>query len=69
MASKTSQTADRPPDADGDLRRVSHRALAARIAARKAEIGSPELPRNAGKRRTPSKKALLKAIEAAGGKW
>lgn len=68
MASKTSQTADRP-DPDGDLRRISHRTLAARVAARKAEIGDPELPRNAGKRRTASKKALLKAIEAAGGKW
>jgi hypothetical protein len=48
---------------------VSHRTLAARIAARKAEIGNPALPRNSGKRRTASKKALLKAIEAAGGKW
>jgi hypothetical protein len=69
MASKTSQTADRPGDPDSDLRRVSHRALAARVAARKAKIGNPELPRNSGKRRTASKKALLKAIEAAGGKW
>lgn len=67
MASKTSLTTDRP--ADSDLRRVSHRTLAGRIAARKAEIGNPELPRNSGTRRTASKKALLKAIEAAGGKW
>ena len=29
----------------------------------------PELPRNSGKNRTESKKALLKAIEDAGGKW
>ncbi len=29
----------------------------------------PEMPRNAGKNRTESKKALLKAIEDAGGKW
>jgi len=69
MASRTSQTADPPADPDSDLRRVSHRTLAARIAARKAEIGNPALPRNSGKRRTASKKALLKAIEAAGGKW
>jgi hypothetical protein len=50
-------------------RRVSFPDLAARIARRKIELGNPELPRNSGKQRTESKKALLKAIEAAGGKW
>ena len=44
-------------------------ALAAKIDQRRAELGTPELPRNSGKRRTASKKALLEAIEAAGGKW
>jgi hypothetical protein len=35
-----------------------------------AKYGEPfELPRNSGIRRTESKKALLKAIEDAGGKW
>jgi hypothetical protein len=29
----------------------------------------PELPRNSGERRTESKRALLKAIKDAGGKW
>lgn len=29
----------------------------------------PDLPRNSGKNRTESKKALLKAIKDAGGKW
>jgi hypothetical protein len=43
--------------------------LGARLAARRAELGNPELPRNAGQNRTPSKRALLKAIEEAGGKW
>ncbi len=43
--------------------------LGARLARRKAELGLPELPRNSGTRRTPSKRALLKAIEDAGGKW
>ena len=43
--------------------------LGARVAARKAELGLPDLPRNTGKNRTPSKLALLKAIEGAGGKW
>lgn len=41
----------------------------ARIAQRKAALAIPDLPRNSGKRRTESKKALLKAIEDAGGKW
>lgn len=41
----------------------------ARIAARKAELGLPDPPRNAGTNRTASKRALLKAIEEAGGKW
>ncbi|MES2135798.1 MAG: hypothetical protein V4502_01895 [Pseudomonadota bacterium] len=43
--------------------------LGARIAARLAALGTPPLPRNSGNRRTASKKALLKAIKAAGGKW
>lgn len=62
MASKTSRPDDRP-------RRLSHPEFAARLAARRKELGEPELPRNSGKRRTASKKALLKAIEEAGGKW
>lgn len=43
--------------------------LGARLAKRRAALGNPELPRNSGKRRTASKKALLKAIEEVGGKW
>jgi len=43
--------------------------FAAYIARRRAETGITDLPRNAGNRRTESKRALLKAIEAAGGKW
>ena len=43
--------------------------LGTAVAQRKAQLGIPDLPRNSGKRRTASKKALLKAIEAAGGKW
>lgn len=39
------------------------------LAARRAELGNPELPRNSGTRRTASKRALLKAIEKAGGRW
>lgn len=48
---------------------VKLEALAADIERRRAETGITDLPRNTGKRRTVSKKALLAAIEAAGGKW
>jgi hypothetical protein len=48
---------------------VTLEALGRRIAERRAQLGEPEVPRNAGTRRTPSKRALLKAIEDAGGKW
>ena len=41
-----------------------------RRSAYEARNGMPfDVPRNSGKRRTPSKRALLKAIEDAGGKW
>lgn len=39
------------------------------VERRRAAAGQPELPRNSGKRRTASKRALLAAIEATGGKW
>lgn len=43
--------------------------FAAEMTRRYEAAGSPIIPRNAGNRRTPSKRALLKAIEAAGGQW
>lgn len=43
--------------------------FAADIARRREAAGNPEMPRNSGKRRTASKRALLEAIEDAGGKW
>ena len=43
--------------------------LGARVAKRKADLGLSDLPRNAGENRTASKRALLAAIERAGGKW
>jgi len=43
--------------------------LGARLSERLTALGNPSPPRNSGKRRTASKKALLKAIERAGGKW
>lgn len=50
-------------------RRLNHADVAARLAERRAALGNPELPRNAGSNRTESKRALLEAIEAAGGRW
>ena len=44
-------------------------ALAADIERRRVEGGVTELPRNSGERRTESKRALLAAIAAVGGKW
>lgn len=62
MASKTSD-----PGESGRVRRLSD--LADALARRQAEIGPVKVARNSGKRRTPSKRALLKAIEDAGGRW
>lgn len=62
MASKTSR-------ADKGEAVIRMADVGARVAKRRAELGEPELPRNAGKNRTPSKRALLKAIKDAGGKW
>jgi len=62
-------------DPDAGLRRIDMAELGARLAARRAELGltdDAELCRklrNAGNNRTESKRALLKAIEDAGGKW
>lgn len=62
MASKTSK-------GDGGEAVIRMEEFGRRIAARKAELGLPDPPRNIGKRRTASKRALLKAIENAGGRW
>ena len=43
--------------------------FAADIERRQRETGITDLPRNDGARRTASKRALLAAIERAGGKW
>lgn len=62
MASRTSKT-----ETDQPVIRMAD--LAAQIAARRAELDLPHLPRNAGHNRTESKRALLKAIKDAGGEW
>jgi hypothetical protein len=48
---------------------LSFAALSADVARRQAQFGPLTAPRNAGNRRTESKRALLKAIEELGGKW
>lgn len=60
MAFKTLKTRREP---------VTLEELGASIERRRADVGDVTVPRNAGKNRTPSKRALLKAIEDLGGKW
>lgn len=56
-----------PPDDDWPGKRIKLSDFARDLAERRAKLGEPELPHNSGKRRTPSKRALLKAIKDAGG--
>ena len=63
-----------PKIAKAELQVVPLQEFAAEVARRRADYEakyghSPEMPRNSGKRRTASKRALLKAIEEAGGRW
>ncbi len=60
MASKRSTDSGAP---------ISLDAFGRDVERRRAESGITELPRNLGTRRTDSKRALLNAIEDAGGKW
>jgi hypothetical protein len=62
MVSTTSQPPDEPAVID-------MAAFGRDLARRRAALGEPEAPRNAGDRRTASKRALLAAIEKAGGRW
>lgn len=56
------------PREPGRVRLLSD--LGREIVARRAELGdAPAAPRNDGTRRTASKRALLKVIEDAGGRW
>ncbi|SEJ81813.1 hypothetical protein SAMN05428950_103317 [Sphingomonas sp. OV641] len=53
----------------GTDRAIPLAELAADIARRREETGINAVSRNSGTRRTESKRALLKAIEDAGGRW
>lgn len=61
MASKTSRAEEEET--------VEMAAFGRELVRRREAAGNPEAPRNSGKRRTASKRALLKAIEEAGGRW
>lgn len=53
-----------------DRRAIPLDAFERDLARRRDALGGKiDMPRNSGKRRTESKKTLLKAIEDAGGKW
>lgn len=56
-------------DLKAESKAVPLAQFVADIERRRAETGMTQLPRNDGKRRTASKRALLKAIEEAGGTW
>ena len=48
---------------------VAFEEFAADIARRRDAAGDPDMPRNSGTRRTPAKRALLKAIMETGKRW
>lgn len=48
---------------------VTLEALGAAVYRRRVVVGDVQVPRNSGANRTPSKRAVLKAIKDAGGEW
>lgn len=56
-----------PADAEGQA--VDMTPIGRDLMRRRAALGHLDIPRNSGKRRTASKRALLKEIEKAGGRW
>ena len=62
MASTTFPLADEP-----DV--IDMATFGRDLARRRAALGEPIMPRNAGNRRTDSKRALLAAIEKTGKRW
>ena len=63
MVSKTS------PLEGADEQAIDMAEFGRELLLRRAALGNPELPRNSGKRRTVSKRALLAEIDKAGGRW
>jgi hypothetical protein len=52
-----------------DTKTVTLEEFGRDVARRLEAAGELQIPRNVGTRRTASKRALLKAIEAVAGKW
>lgn len=69
MASKRLKAEESLAEKQWNGRRVDFPAFSDALSKRRTELGNPELDRNNGERRTESKRALLKAIKDAGGKW
>ena len=67
MSTASKPSIDTPEPWSG--RRIDFAQFSRELTRRRAELGDIDIPRNSGTRRTPSKLALLKAIEDAGGKW
>lgn len=67
MSTELKQSAQASAEWPG--RRIDFAEFSARLAARKAELGEIEIPRNSGTLRTASKRALLAEIEKLGGNW
>lgn len=55
--------------ADWQSRVIEHGDLMSCLAARRKEVGELEMPRNAGNRRSASKRALLAALDQHGADW
>ncbi|MBW6531425.1 hypothetical protein KZ820_11835 [Sphingomonas sp. RRHST34] len=66
MASPTSKT---DIAADWQGRVIAHDDLVSRLSVRREELGEPDMPRNAGNRRSTSKRALLEALHQLGADW
>ncbi|MDE1916819.1 MAG: hypothetical protein KGJ57_12560 [Sphingomonadales bacterium] len=56
-------------DLEDDMCGHSLTTLGKRIAGRSVIVSAVDVPRNGGKRRMPSRQALLDEIAKAGGQW
>jgi hypothetical protein len=57
------------PTFNTDKRAVTLAEFGRDVARRAKAAGYPDMPRNAGNRRTDSKRAMLAALEAMGARW
>ena len=72
MSTASDQASTKKPatlGTDWQGRRMDFADFAARLEARRTEIGPIDVSRNSGTRRTKAKRALLAEIEKLGGDW